>query len=78
MLFAPMLRQTDDQAGSGLASRRARRGPWRWTLVPGRSPRWRTLLDPGRRAAMRARLEELRPGNGAAEAAGWLEELALR
>jgi len=33
------------------------------------------LLDPSRRGAMRERLDELRPDNGAAEAARWLESL---
>ncbi len=74
-LFAPMRRQTDDQAararfaagqGVGLALD-AGAGP---------EPALEQLLDPARREAMRGRLAEHRPANGAADAAAWLEELA--
>ncbi len=75
-LFVPMPRETDDQAaraghaqatGLGLGAA----GP----DDPSLERRLEALLDPERRRAMRERLGELRPPNGAAEAAGWLEEL---
>jgi UDP:flavonoid glycosyltransferase YjiC (YdhE family) len=75
-LFVPMRRETDDQAarsryaaevGVGLAvdgPRDARIGD-----------RLGELLDSERREAIRDRLVELRPDNGAVEAARWLETL---
>lgn len=76
-LFVPMARQTDDQAararyaqaqGAGLA------------VEPGGAPEAALdeLLDVASRERMRRRLGELRPANGAPEAAAWLEELAGR
>ena len=73
-LFVPMRRETDDQpararyaanSGVGLAVD----GPGDARIME----RLCELLDPSRRGAMRERLEELRPDNGAAEAARWLE-----
>ncbi len=78
-LFVPMRRETDDQAaraqhaaesGVGLAVA----GPWDERI----SDRLGELLDAGRRREMARRLAELRPPNGAAEAARWLEELLRR
>jgi UDP:flavonoid glycosyltransferase YjiC (YdhE family) len=75
-LFVPMRRETDDQAarahhaddaGVGLAVE----GP----SDPRIEERLGGLLDADRREAMRKRLQELRPENGAAEAARWLEGL---
>jgi UDP:flavonoid glycosyltransferase YjiC (YdhE family) len=75
-LFVPMHRETDDQAararyaadvGVGLAVEGS--GDERIT------DRLGELLDPRRRDAMRERLRELRPENGAPEAARWLESL---
>jgi UDP:flavonoid glycosyltransferase YjiC (YdhE family) len=77
-LFVPMRRETDDQpararyaaeVGVGLAVD----GP----EDPGMAERLKELLDPARRGAMRERLRELRPENGAGEAAAWLQELAV-
>jgi UDP:flavonoid glycosyltransferase YjiC (YdhE family) len=75
-LFVPMRRETDDQpvrasyaahAGVGLAVD----GPGDGRITN----RLGELLDPERRGAMRERLQQLRPDNGAAEAARWLESL---
>jgi UDP:flavonoid glycosyltransferase YjiC (YdhE family) len=74
-LYAPMRRQTDDQAararyavqmGVGLALAAGE-------AVDGSIDR---LIDPAERARMGARLDEVRPPNGAPEAAAWLEQLA--
>jgi UDP:flavonoid glycosyltransferase YjiC (YdhE family) len=78
-LFVPMERETDDQAARARHAERsgvgvAAEGPG----DPGLEGVLEALLDPDRRAAMRERLDELRPANGAAEAAEWLEELAAR
>jgi UDP:flavonoid glycosyltransferase YjiC (YdhE family) len=76
-LFVPMRRETDDQpararyaadVGVGLAVD----GP-RDTRIEARLSE---LLDAGRRGGMRERLQELRPENGAAQAAEWLQRLA--
>jgi UDP:flavonoid glycosyltransferase YjiC (YdhE family) len=76
-VFVPMRRATDDQAaragyaegaGVGLAVE----GPGDERI----EQRLGELLDPDRRRAMREKLQELRPENGAAEAARWLQELA--
>jgi UDP:flavonoid glycosyltransferase YjiC (YdhE family) len=76
-LFVPMRRETDDQAararyaesvGVGLALD----GPGDDRI----EDRLSDLLDAGRRVAMREKLEELRPENGAARAAKWLLDLA--
>src|SRR5215207_9945938 len=73
----PMSRPTDDQAaragyaegaGVGLAVE----GPGDERI----EQRLGELLDPDRRGAMREKLHELRPENGAAEAARWMQELA--
>jgi UDP:flavonoid glycosyltransferase YjiC (YdhE family) len=75
-VFVPMRRETDDQAaragyaesaGVGLAVD----GP----LDERIEERLRELLDAERREAMRQKLTELRPDNGAAEAAMWLTKL---
>jgi hypothetical protein len=75
-LFVPMRRETDDQpararyaadVGIGLAVD----GPADDRITD----RLGELLDAERRGAMRERLRELRPENGAAEAARWLEGL---
>ena len=76
-LYVPMPRQTDDQparahyaerCGVGLGAE----GPASERI----EALLDRLLDPERRAAMRERLEQRRPPNGAAEAASWVEELA--
>jgi UDP:flavonoid glycosyltransferase YjiC (YdhE family) len=76
-LFVPMRRETDDQpararyaadVGVGLAVD----GP-RDTRIEARLSE---LLDADRRGGMRERLQELRPENGAASAAQWLQRLA--
>ena len=74
-LFAPMRRQTDDQAARARFAQESGVG---LALGDGAlpEPALERLLDPARRQAMAARLAELRPGNGAGEAATWLEELA--
>jgi UDP:flavonoid glycosyltransferase YjiC (YdhE family) len=74
-LFAPMRRQTDDQAAR---ARYAQSSGVGLALPDGAAPEplLERLLDPGARGAMGARLEELRPANGAGEAAAWLEGLA--
>jgi UDP:flavonoid glycosyltransferase YjiC (YdhE family) len=75
-LFVPMHRETDDQgararyaesAGVGLAVD----GPQDARM----EDRLGELLHADRRQAMREKLEELRPENGAADAARWLEKL---
>jgi UDP:flavonoid glycosyltransferase YjiC (YdhE family) len=75
-LFVPMQRETDDQrararyaerAGVGVATD----GP----ADPRLERRLEVLLDPDRRLAVRERLDELRPANGAADAAQWLQEV---
>jgi len=74
-LFAPMLRQTDDQAARARFAQSAGVG---LALDPGAPPEGALdeLLDPATRERMGGRLRELRPANGAPEAAAWLEELA--
>jgi UDP:flavonoid glycosyltransferase YjiC (YdhE family) len=76
-LFVPMPRDTDDQAA------RARHAERMGIAVAVDAPgderleeRLAELADPQRREAMRQRLRELRPANGAAEAAQWLEQMA--
>ena len=75
-LFVPMQRETDDQrararyaehAGVGVAAD----GP----ADPRLERRLEVLLDPDRRLAVRERLDELRPANGPADAAQWLQEV---
>ena len=75
-VFVPMQRETDDQAararyadhsGVGVAAD----GP----ADPRLERRLEVLLDPDRRRAMRDRLDELRPANGAGDAAWWLAEV---
>jgi hypothetical protein len=75
-VLVPMPRETDDQA--------ARASHAETTSVgvgatgpddPSLERRLEALLDPERRRAMRARLAELRPANGAPDAARWLEGL---
>jgi len=76
-VFVPMRRATDDQAGRARYAERAGMG----LAVEGPSDerieqRLGELLDPDRRGAMRVKLQELRPENGAAQAAEWLQALA--
>jgi UDP:flavonoid glycosyltransferase YjiC (YdhE family) len=76
-LFVPMPRLTDDQQGRALYAERlgvglAAGGPASAEI----EERLDELLDPERRRAMRERLGELQLADGAAEAAGWLAELA--
>jgi UDP:flavonoid glycosyltransferase YjiC (YdhE family) len=75
-VFVPMERETDDQearaahaqaAGVGMAVS----GPG----DPSLEHRLEALLDSERRRAIRERLTELRPANGAPEAARWLESM---
>jgi UDP:flavonoid glycosyltransferase YjiC (YdhE family) len=75
-VFVPMERETDDQearaahaqaTGVGLAVS----GPG----DPSVEHRLEALLDAERRRAIRERLAELRPANGAPEAARWLESM---
>ena len=75
-LFVPMARETDDQPA------RARYAEKAGIAVAVEGPndtrieeRLSDLLDAERRGAMRERLRELRPENGAAEAAKWLQGL---
>jgi UDP:flavonoid glycosyltransferase YjiC (YdhE family) len=75
-LFVPMRRETDDQAARARYAERVGVG----LAVDGPrderiTDRLNELLDTDRRRAMRGRLQELRPENGAEEAAGWLEGL---
>jgi UDP:flavonoid glycosyltransferase YjiC (YdhE family) len=76
-LYLPMPRQTDDQPARARFAERlgvgvATDGPAAAAI----EERLDELLDPERRRAMRERLDELRLPDGAAQAAGWLEELA--
>ncbi len=75
-LFVPMQRETDEQAARARYADRS--GVGVAADGPG-DPRLERsldeLLDPGRRRAMRDRLDALRPANGAADAARWLEEV---
>jgi UDP:flavonoid glycosyltransferase YjiC (YdhE family) len=76
-VFVPMRRETDDQAARSRYAERAGVG----LAVEGPSDerieqRLSELLDPERRGAMRGKLQELRPENGATEAAEWLQDLA--
>ena len=75
-LFVPMRRETDDQAARARYAERA--GVGLAVDGPGDpriTDRLDELLDPERRRAMRERLRELRPENGAEEAARWIETL---
>jgi hypothetical protein len=78
-LFVPIARETDDQAararhaaGAGIAAAVA--GP----SDPALEPELERLLDPEARRELATRLEALRIGDGAREAADWLVELAQR
>jgi len=78
-LFVPMPRETDDQPA------RARHAERMGVAVAVERPgdarleeRLEELVDTERREAMKSRLAELRPENGAAEAARWLEQRATR
>jgi hypothetical protein len=76
-LFVPMRRETDDQAAraryaESVGVALAVEGP----QDPRIEDRVGELLDADRREAMREKLAELRPENGAAEAAEWLQRLA--
>jgi hypothetical protein len=74
-LFAPMHRQTDDQAARARFAESSGVG---LALAEGAPPEpaLERLLDESARAAMRERLAERRPPNGAGDAAEWLEDLA--
>jgi hypothetical protein len=77
-LFVPMPRQTDDQVARALYAQE--RGVGVACLGPEDSSlegKLDGLLDPARRAVMRERLAESRGANGAADAARWLEGLAV-
>ena len=76
-LFVPMRRETDDQAAraryaESVGVALAVDGPGDARI----EDRLKEVLDTGRRVAMREKLEELRPENGAATAARWLQGLA--
>jgi UDP:flavonoid glycosyltransferase YjiC (YdhE family) len=76
-LFVPMRRDTDDQAARARYAAQAGVG----LAVDGpEDPRLEDclsgLVDPKRREAMSGKLQELRPANGAPEAAEWLQLLA--
>jgi UDP:flavonoid glycosyltransferase YjiC (YdhE family) len=76
-LFVPMRRETDDQAAraryaESVGVALAVDGPQDERI----EARLGDLLDADRRGAMRAKLMELRPENGAAAAASWLMDLA--
>jgi hypothetical protein len=76
-LFVPMPRQTDDQAARARYAHerglgRACAGP----DDPELESRLDELLDPAERARISERLERLGERNGAAQAAGWLADLA--
>jgi UDP:flavonoid glycosyltransferase YjiC (YdhE family) len=74
-LFCPMERQTDDQAARARYAQASGVGiDLASTGVDAGTER---LLDPSERAALTARLAELRPDNGAPQAAAWLDELAV-
>jgi UDP:flavonoid glycosyltransferase YjiC (YdhE family) len=78
-LFVPMQRETDDQPARASYAERsgvgvAADGP----DDPRLEHQLEALLDPDQRRAMHDRLDELRPANGAADAARWLEELVAR
>jgi len=75
-LFVPMRRETDDQAAR--ARYAAEVGAALAVVGPGDeriTDRLSELLDPERRGAMRESLRDLRPDNGAAEAARWVASL---
>ena len=77
-LFVPMRRETDDQAARARYAESAGVG----LAVDGPQDerieeRLGGLLDAGRRESMRRRLAELRPQNGAGDAAAWVQELAV-
>jgi UDP:flavonoid glycosyltransferase YjiC (YdhE family) len=76
-VFAPMRRETDDQAArAGYASRSGvGLSAMDGDALDGALDQ---LLDPAARERMATRLAELRPANGAGPAARWLEELASR
>jgi UDP:flavonoid glycosyltransferase YjiC (YdhE family) len=74
-LYVPMTRQTDDQAAR---ARYAEEQGLGLAAEPGSADleqRLDDLLEPGSRGAMKARCDELRGENGAAQAAAWLTEL---
>ena len=75
-VFVPMERETDDQEARAAHAQAA--GVGLGTSGPGDPSlehRLEALLDSEHRRAIRERLGELRPDNGAAEAARWLEGL---
>lgn len=77
-LYVPMRRQTDDQAARALFAEREGFGfgvESSDSAVPVEAKLDR-LLDDGEREAIRARLREHRPANGAADAARWVADLA--
>jgi hypothetical protein len=75
-VFVPMQRETDDQAARARYADRSGVGAGAdGPADPGLERRLEALLDSDRRRAMRDRLGELRPANGAADAARWLEEV---
>jgi hypothetical protein len=76
-LHVPMRRQTDDQAARARYAERVGVG---WAVAGPAAPELEEkldeMLDSGARAEATARLAELRPANGAEDAAVWLSELA--
>jgi hypothetical protein len=74
-----MPRETDDQAARARHAQAAGLGLGvAGTDDPSLEPQLEALLDPERRGAIRRRLHEQRPVDGATEAARWLEELVPR
>ena len=75
-LFVPMQRETDDQRARASYAERAEWG-WPPTARPTRgwSGGWRCSWIRIGAGLMHDRLDELRPANGAADAARWLQEV---
>ena len=77
-LYVPMRRQTDDQAARALFAEREGLGLGVESAGPHVpvEAKLDSLLDHAQRDAIRARLRERRPENGAANAAAWVADLA--
>jgi len=77
-LYVPMRRQTDDQAARALFAEREGLGLGVESSDPDVpvEAKLDSLLDDAQREAIRARLHERRPENGAADAAAWVADLA--
>ncbi len=74
-LYAPMRRETDDQSGRARYAQEVGVGLSLEGATAG--ARLDQLLDPAALDRMRAKLAELRPGNGADDAARWLQDLVV-